>query len=195
MPMAGRTFASFRSYFNGGPEFPVCELFGGLNFNGGTIWQDVWDRGYDWGPRSWVDVNGDRRVDVCRAVGDWPGIFLACAINHGTGWVHYGLNSPGGWDFGYGHLPRMFGDVGNDGYMDYCRFVGDSNYPTLSCAGVVDGGFTWGAFTGRIADLGYSWMPRAMADANGDGLADFCRFVGESGAPRLACAVAKSYYW
>ena len=28
------------------------------------------DVGYDWGPRAFADVNGDRKADFCRFVGD-----------------------------------------------------------------------------------------------------------------------------
>jgi hypothetical protein len=43
----------------------------------------------------------------------------------------------------------------------------------------------------RTVDVGYATLSRAFADVAGNAGADFCRFVGDSSSPFLACAAAK----
>src|SRR5260370_29703065 len=73
---------------------------------------------------------------------------------------------------------------------DYCRFVGPPGGVFLSCALAGDGGFGNLDFNSKPGfDPGYADQPHFMADVNGDGRADYCRFVGPPGAVFLSCAL------
>jgi pimeloyl-ACP methyl ester carboxylesterase len=93
---------------------------------------------------------------------------------------------PPGSDQGYGNLPRAFVDVNGDGRADYCRFVGDTPNIFIACILRTSDG-SWGGqydYKSIIGiDQGYSDRPRGFKDANGDGRADYCRFVGN--APKI----------
>jgi hypothetical protein len=110
------------------------------------------------------------------------------------GFGNYNVNSaPGraGLDPGYAYF-RVMADVDGDGRADYCRFVGDVGHEFLSCALAKRDG-TFGNYDvnsarGRAGlDPGYAYF-RVMADVDGDGRADYCRFVGDPGAEFLSCA-------
>lgn len=184
-------FCRFRAYSNRGPAWPVCDFYNGSYFSGRIEFGPGFDMGYSWGPRLWGDVNGDRKVDFCRAVGDHPYIFLSCATGNGSTWNHRGVNGPGPFDWGYSSLPRVLGDVTGEGRADFCRFVGPSNTPYLSCVHADLAGFGGFLTTGSIGDRGYSDMPRVIVDVTGEGRGDFCRFVGDPALPMLLCS--KSY--
>jgi len=194
---------------NGPARFVSCLLatatgLGPQEFAG----QPGMDLGYDNMPRFMADVDGDGRADYCRFVGNAPAIFLSCALSQPTGFGNYDWNSkPGlsGLDPGYDNRPRFMADVNGDGRADYCRFVGndpdiffscalstityDTNVPTTATPGF--GNYDWNSQPGFAGfDPGYDNMPRFMADVNGDGRADYCRFVGNDPGIFLSCALS-----
>ena len=138
-----------------------------------------------------VDVNGDGKADYCRFVGTAPNIFLSCALSSGTAFGAYDVNSAQGFDAGYDNMGRLMADVNGDGRADFCRFVGTAPNIFLSCAlssGTAFGGYDVNSAQGF--DAGYDNMGRFMADVNGDGMADFCRFVGTAPNIFLSCALS-----
>ncbi|MCL6753871.1 hypothetical protein KBT16_24000, partial [Nostoc sp. CCCryo 231-06] len=70
------------------------------------------DQGYGNLPRFLADVNGDKRADYCRFVGDDPNVFLSCNLATASGFSpnQYEFNSITGIDQGYGNLPRFLAD-------------------------------------------------------------------------------------
>jgi len=142
-----------------------------------------------------ADVNGDGRADYCRFVGNSPNIALSCnlATVNGFDSNQYTFNSINGIDPGYSSLPRTLADVSGDGRADYCRFVGNSPNIALSCnlaraTGFDSNQYTFNSISG--IDPGYSSLPRTLADVNGDGRTDYCRFVGNSPNIALSCNLA-----
>ena len=153
------------------------------------------DQGYPTLPRLLRDVNGDRRADYCRFVGDVPNIFLSCNLAGPSGFEtnQYSFNSIGGLDLGYPSLPRLLGDVNGDRRADYCRFVGNAPNIFLSCDLATGNGFNPSQYTYNSIpgiDAGYASLPRLLADVNIDGRADYCRFVGNAPNVFLSCNLA-----
>jgi hypothetical protein len=147
------------------------------------------------GFRVMADVNGDERSDFCRFVGDPRTPFLSCALGaFAQRFGNYDVNSMPGLDTGYPEF-RVMADVNNDKRADYCRFVGNPGAEFLSCAlATADGRFgnyDVNSLPGFPAgfDRGYPDF-RVMVDVNGDGRADYCRFVGDPGVEFLSCALA-----
>ncbi|HEX3128229.1 MAG TPA: hypothetical protein VH394_12940 [Thermoanaerobaculia bacterium] len=165
----------------------TINAFGAYDLNSG--------QGYDQGYatfRAVIDVNADHRADYCRFVGASNTPYLSCGLATGSGFGNYDFNSAPGIDLGYSFF-RALVDVNADGRADYCRFVGSSSTPYLSCA-LAKSNNTFGNYDFNSAsgiDLGYATF-RALADVNTDGRADYCRFVGSSSTPYLSCALAKS---
>ncbi len=97
-------------------------------------------------------------------------------------------------DPGYESLPRAMVDVNGDGFKDYCRFVGDSPNIFISCKLADQNGFKTDSDyhynSIRGIDAGYQHLPRYFADVNGDGRADYCRFVGVAPQIFLSCNLA-----
>jgi M6 family metalloprotease-like protein len=146
-------------------------------------------------PRAMADVNADGRADYCRFVGTAPGIFLSCALALPSGgFGSYDVNSDPGFDAGYGHLPREMADVNGDGRADFCRFVGHPSRIFLSCA-LATAERTFGSYDLNSEggfNAGLSDRPRSFADVNGDGRADYCRFVTNGLGVRLSCGLSGS---
>jgi hypothetical protein len=152
-----------------------------------------------------VDVNGDRKADYCRAVGEGsgPNSYLTCTLSTGTGLggdVTVQID-----DWGYSDR-RWMADFNGDGKADFCRAVGDTSGPNsyLACTFANGSGFTHGIDVMMpMSDWGYSDR-RWMVDVNGDGKADYCRAGGEGwgGSSYLVCSLssgsgfyATSWYW
>jgi hypothetical protein len=151
------------------------------------------DQGYAWLPRVLADVNGDGRADFCRFVGNDPDIFLSCALATPTGFDdEHPFNSARRIDQGYRSLPQVLADVNGDGRADFCRFVGNAPDVFLSCALATPTGFDdkHPLDSVKRIDQGSASLPRVLADVNGDGRADFCRFVGKAPDVFLSCALA-----
>ncbi|MEM1177284.1 MAG: RHS repeat-associated core domain-containing protein [Acidobacteriota bacterium] len=143
-------------------------------------------------PRAFVDVNGDGRADFCRATGD-P-LILSCAPAEASGFASVEMTSAPttvAFDFGYENFPRAFADVTGDGQAEYCRAVGTGPQVFLSCARFTGGGFEFYSFNSPSGfDFGAADSPRQLADANGDGRADYCRAVGPPSHRRISCALS-----
>ncbi len=93
---------------------------------------DINDKGYDTHVKFYYDINNDGRLDYGRLVGgknvfDKNNVFLSfdLSTNNG-GWIKHGFTSRKGIDFGYlnGEGPFLK-DVNNDGYLDFCREIGN----------------------------------------------------------------------
>jgi FG-GAP-like repeat len=104
------------------------------------------------------------------------------------------LAAPMGADRGWSDLPKWMVDVNADGKPDFCRFVGNQPKVFLSCHLATNDGFdpnnqfTFNSGVG--IDKGYNDMPRSMRDVNGDGRADFCRWVGNAPNIYESCLLA-----
>jgi len=80
---------------------------------------------------------------------------------------------------------RFFGDVNGDGKADYCRGI---NADVITCALAQPGEFLDGRFVTRPGfAFGMAGMPRGLYDVNGDGAADYCRFLEKE---VLSCAIS-----
>jgi hypothetical protein len=152
-----------------------------------------------------ADVDGDGRSDFCRFVGSAPNIVLSCLLATANGFGSNEISGqPGmdlGWDSSFFGTSRFMADVDGDGRADFCRFVGSAPNVVLSCILATPAGFGPKEFTARpgvVMDLGHGAvtfgpLPRFMADVDGDGRADFCRFVGDLSSPSsltLSCALS-----
>lgn len=140
------------------------------------------------------DSDGKVRADYCRFTEYEAGTnkaFLSCNL----ALVPYGFSSavnyksPQKIDVGFGF--RQMIDVNKDGTADFCRFVNPSQ-PYLACdlAGV--SGFAANPYltaykSSAGIDIGYEYF-RQLADVNGDGYPEFCRFVGNPATAFLSCS-------
>ncbi len=163
--------------------------------------------GYDnAGTRSFADVNGDGRADLCRLEGPYPnGTYgIVCTTNLGIGGPQEfvttaGFNSGPGYDKAD---TRAYTDVNGDGRADFCRLEGpgaSGSYEihctiNLSVGGTADETVS----PGFDAGPGYDWDgTRGYVDANADGKADLCRLVASPvGGQEVWCSVTldKSYW-
>jgi hypothetical protein len=75
-----------------------------------------------------------------------------------------------------------------DSVMNYCNEI-YNNGGRLSAWDVEGINRLYNGFA-RVRDLGYSNLPKAIADANGDGFKDYCRFVGDSPNIFLSCKLS-----
>ncbi|WP_224360513.1 FG-GAP repeat domain-containing protein [Hyalangium versicolor] len=139
----------------------------------------------DWGhvtDRDWVDFNGDGRADYCRRVGgtNLQSSYVSCTVSTGTG---FGSTSYSGViDWGQ-EAGRAWVDFDGDGRADFCRWVGSSSDPSTYVSCTVSTGAGFGAtYSSNFLDGGQE-IGRAWVDFNGDGRADFCRWVGDSSSP------------
>ena len=119
-----------------------------------------------------------------------------------------GLSLPNGAkDAGFDGFPKFSCDINLDGREDYGRFVGSENKPFLSFAiQKANGTFTHYGFNASAGmDIGYHNLEVPdpwLEDVNGDGLLDYCRYVGSTNIRAAACLnngsgfdVNKQYYW
>ena len=71
--------------------------------------------------------------------------------------------------------------------------MGDAPNIFLSCNLATAGGFDSNQYTFNLIpglDRGYAHLPRQLADVDGDGRADYCRFVGDAPNIFLSCNLA-----
>src|SRR5205085_1529445 len=126
-----------------------------------------------------------------RFVGDSPNIYVSCQLGAGQGdFSNVSVESPRGIDRGYDNRPRFMRDVNGDGRADFCRHVGVAPEIYLACDVSLGTSFstdTYGPHFGGIIDPGYDWGIRENVDVNGDGMLDYCRFVGPSSNIFLSC--------
>ena len=133
--------------------------------------------------RWWADINSDGKADYCRKIGSPQGAVLKCALSTGSGFAPSDISSAP-IDFGevWG---RGWRDVNGDGAADFCRLVAAADGKHLHC--LISGGRAFGTdIASGIVDGGYE-DGRAWTDANGDGLADYCRVVGNPGSGAARC--------
>lgn len=98
----------------------------------------------------------------------------------------------------FGSAPRFLADVNGDGMADLCRFLGEGDATYLSCSlrgtnrqfGPAEFPATAPQQAARFGP-GLAERGRFMVDVNGDGRADYCRFVGTSPeTTALSCMLA-----
>jgi uncharacterized protein YdcH (DUF465 family) len=179
--------ADFGRFEGGGNGTPISLYFNLAGENGFTnqIYQLTpgTDIGYDNRHRFMADVNGDGRADFGRFVGSGNGtpIFLSFNLAGENGFTNQIYQLTSGTDIGYDNRHRFMADVNGDGRADFGRFVGGGNGTPISLSFNLAGE---NGFTNQIyqltpgTDIGYDNRHRFMADVNGDGRADFGRFVG-----------------
>ncbi len=158
------------------------------------------DWGLDYYPKAIIDVNGDKFKDYCRFVELIPGkIRISCKLGSAQGFRNdkeYHYSSIDGIEPGDPSLPQYFADVNGDGRADYCRFIGKKPNHYLACNLAEKTSFSKDQFGFRSINnigVGYAHLPRLMADVNGDGRADYCRFVGVDPKVFLSCNLARAY--
>jgi hypothetical protein len=168
-----------------------CAVRSDTGFTDGAISTPPgFDLGYADKPRFLADVDGDGRPDYCRFIGSAPNVLLSCALQRDGGYGGPALNSGTPFDAGHADKPAFMVDVNGDGKADYCRFVGPADAPMLSCTLATAEGFAGDVNSASGVDLGHAEMGRFMADVNGDGNADFCRFIGAQPMTQLSCLLS-----
>lgn len=131
--------------------------------------------------RGMADVNGDGLADFCR----FTQTRLVCATSNGQKFGNAEVMSAQNYDAGDDTF-RGLADVDGDGKADYCRFTGSGAQRRLSCGksnGTTFGGNDVDSPAGYDAGREF----RGLADVDGDGKADYCRFVGAPAEIRLSC--------
>ncbi|MBV7337829.1 VCBS repeat-containing protein [Chloroflexi bacterium TSY] len=148
--------------------------------------------GFDNRPREFADVNGDGRADYCRFIGNQNSTFRLSCLLAGVSGFSGTFESAQQIDEGFDDRPREFADVNGDGRADYCRFIGNQNSTfRLSCLLAGVSGFSGTFESAQQIDEGFDDRPREFADVNGDGRADYCRFIGNQNSTfRLSCLLA-----
>ncbi|MFA5788210.1 MAG: VCBS repeat-containing protein, partial [Actinomycetota bacterium] len=173
-----------RVYADSTGGYAACTLSTGTGF-GATIVSPQLDWGYPTG-REWADINGDGKADYCRWVGPgYPNSLLQCTPSTGTGFGQ--TFTSGSLNLG-ADAGRAWTDFDGDGKADYCRvYVAEGAH--AACTLSTGTGFGQTITTGVI-DWGYE-TGRAWTDFNGDGKADYCRWVGENyPKSQLRCTVS-----
>jgi hypothetical protein len=146
---------------------------------------------WGWAPngRAWVDVNGDRRADYCRRVGNQSNTDskVACTLA-GIKGFDATYTSPV-LDWGYDDNTQAWVDFNADGRADYCRIVGWNGF-NLQCTVSTGTGFG-STYTSGPIERGVA-NGRAWVDFNGDGRADYCRGLGTTANvdSKVACTVS-----
>ncbi len=162
--------------------FLAVPIFGAAPAGGGWFSQNQY-------PRALADVNGDSQADIVGFGSDGAYVALATGGGHFAAPLLalpiFGGAPAGGWT-GQDQYPRALADVNGDGLADIVGFGSDGAYVALATGG---GHFAAPFLALPIfgaAPVGGGWTgqdqyPRALADVNGDGLADIVGF-GAGGA-------------
>ncbi|MDA0184623.1 hypothetical protein OJ997_30255 [Solirubrobacter phytolaccae] len=124
----------------------------------------------DWGDgpgTAWVDANVDGKADFCRIAGD-TGLRCTLATGRGFDATVQGRPRDPGWT-----ASRTWGDVDGNGAADFCRRVGVLTWQRFECTFAQGGAF---AFADALERLEWGDIEGTqLADATGDGRADYCR--------------------
>ncbi len=117
-------------------------------------------------------------------------------------WIESYISAAQITDSGYGNWMQAYADVNGDHVLDYCRIVGNLGSQFLACQlGMFNESkngsptrwqlnpYAFRTPVGVVVDPGYSGTGY-MKDVNGDGLADFCRTVGNPGSEFVGCILA-----
>jgi hypothetical protein len=153
---------------------------------GKTIETGVIDEGYNEG-RSWASITGNGFLSFCRIIGNVNGQdgAVKCLLLEGPAQdPHFGTDIQSGvMDWGYPQ-GRAWVDVTGSGQASFCRVIGNKNFQdsAVRCT-LIEGGpgstkFGRDVYSNTI-DWGYP-DTRRWVDINGDGMADFCREVGDN---------------
>jgi hypothetical protein len=137
----------------------------------------------------------NKEITFLAAFGTFTGLVLGCfAPNPSLAQtLPKGWGLPSGIDPGADNFPRALVDVTGDGRADFCRFVGNPPNMFISCLlklpngqfDVANPNHVYTSING--VDPGYADRRRGFRDVNGDGRADYCRFVGNSPDIHEAC--------
>jgi hypothetical protein len=124
----------------------------------------------DWGysslPRGMYQADNFGGLDYCRFVGNSPNIFISCKLNDYSN--EYAHNSLTGIDQGYSNRPRGFEDFDGDGFIDFCRYVGNSPNIVKRC---LKGRPTTGGKVGFEMDQ--YWNPAGGGGGGGGGTSPY----------------------
>jgi hypothetical protein len=165
-------------------QTPVLTVSNFAIFAGGWTSSDTY-------PRRLADVNGDGMADIVGFGG--AGAFVSLATGNGQfaapslQVTNFGLFA-GGWTSDNAY-PRQLADVNGDHMADIVGFGGAGAWVSLATGGghfadPVLGVSNFGQFAGGwTSDTTY---PRAVADVNGDGMADIIGFGGAGAWVSLA---------
>ncbi|MFC7532986.1 hypothetical protein [Actinoplanes sp. GCM10030250] len=167
--------------------YAVCTPSTGTGF-GADIVSARLDPGQSAG-RAWADVNGDSRADYCRVRGstNHTDSLVSCTPSTGTGFGNDINSFALDWGAAAG---RAFTDFNGDGKADYCRVVGTANHTAAYVSCTVSNGGAFGAtFVSSALDWGFG-ADRVWTDVNSDMKSDYCRRVGSTAEPRIACTLS-----
>jgi hypothetical protein len=96
------------------------------------------DLGYPWSVGNILFDKRELHMAYCRVVGNVPNWYILCTVNKGTPQknnVCEDIQSRAWKDMGYEYT-QYWADVNDDGFIDFCRVVGDPpNYYTKCILG------------------------------------------------------------
>lgn len=167
------------------PQGIICTLNTGTSFQPNTTWlPDIkdgtgWEQDKYWHNIHYVDVNNDKKADLCARNGQG----IACALSNGTGfgalqqWTT-DFSDAAGWDTNPKYYETIdFPDVNGDGKADVCgRFT--TGVVCAVSTGTAFGPLSFLATTfSNNGDFNLDqsyWGTIRYPDVNGDGKADAC---------------------
>lgn len=147
----------------------------------GPAWSDAngWDRVEYWSTIRMVDVDGDRKTDLCARTAAG----LVCHLSTGDGWSApivgpVWSDESGWWDYA-NYSTIRFGDLDGDGDQDVCARANAGIRCAMFEAGPTGNGFVE-SFDGPALADDQGWgsirffSTLRLADIDGDGMADLC---------------------